>query len=320
MLCLFPNKELTRPCHRRKTVEKTEAHRGCNKSKLKIMTDKHNQSIKRKIVTIVMYTSGAALILACSGFATYETITVRQSKLGEMTLVGDLIAANSAPGLSFNDSQASAETLAALKTSPHVIAARVYDKAGKPFATYVRSGASLSAVPGSIALDSHGFRHDSLYIARGIYVGGQRIGSVYLDRDLNELNSSLMQFGAISFSMLLVAMAFALLLATRLQRNISGPILALAHRAGSIQKSADYSIGDVEGSFKEIGFLIKSFDGMLGSIAQRDNELQRHREYLEEEVTARTMEIRTVNSQLENAKGVAENAKEAAEAANRAKS
>jgi signal transduction histidine kinase/CheY-like chemotaxis protein len=286
----------------------------------KRMTDNRNQSIKRKIVSIVMLTSGAALILACGGFAIYETIAVRQSKLGEMMLVGDLIAANSAPGLSFNDPQASEETLAALKTSPPVIAARVYDKTGKPFATYLRPGTGPSDLPSHVVSDSLSFRRASVSITRGIYVGSQRIGSVYLERDLSELYSSLVRYGAISFAVLLVAMALALLLASRLQRTISGPILALAHRAGSIQKSADYSIGDVQGSFEEIGLLIKSFDGMLGSIAQRDNELQRHRECLEEEVAARTIEILTVNAQLENAKLAAETAKEAAEAANRAKS
>ncbi|HEV7673316.1 MAG TPA: response regulator [Candidatus Angelobacter sp.] len=285
------------------------------------MADKNNHSLKRKIVTIVVVTSGAALILACGGFALYETIAVRQSKLVEMMLVGDLIAANSAPGLSFNDPQASEETLAALKTSPHVIAARVYDKNGKAFATYLRPGASSSsALPGLSASDSPSFRQNSLHIARGIYVGSQRIGTVYLERDVSELNSSLVRYGAISFGVLVIALAFAFLLASRLQRTISGPILALAHRANSIQSSADYSIGDVQGSFEEIGLLIKSFDGMLGSIAHRDSELQGHREYLEEEVAARTAEILTVNAQLESAKIVAEEAQEAAETANHAKS
>jgi signal transduction histidine kinase/DNA-binding response OmpR family regulator len=285
------------------------------------MTEKHNQTIKRKIVTIVMVTAGAALLLACGGFAIYETIAVRQSKLKEMMLVGDLIAANSAPGLSFNDPQASEETLAALKTSPHVIAATVYDKNGKAFATYLRPGASSTpARPSLIASDSTVFDRNSLHIVRGIYVGSRRIGTVYLERDVSELNSRLVRYGAICFGLLLLAMAFAFLLASRLQRTISGPILALALRAGSIRKSADYSIGNVQGSFEEIELLIKSFDGMLSSIAHRDRELQGHREFLEEEVAARTTEILTVNTQLENAKLVAEMAKEAAETANRAKS
>lgn len=286
----------------------------------KEMTDAHKHTIRRKIVTIVMVTSGAALLLACGGFAIYETITARQSKMKEMMLVGDLIAANSAPGLSFNDPQASEETLAALKTSSHVIAATVYDKNGKAFATYLRPGATgTPARLGLIASDSTGFKRDSLHIVRGIYVGGKRIGTVYLERDISELHSGLLQFGAISFGMLFLAMGFALVLASRLQRTISGPILALALRAGSIRETADYSIGHVHGSFKEIELLIVSFDGMLSSIAHRDRELQGHREYLEEQVAARTAEILTVNAQLETAKLIAEAAQQAAETANRAK-
>jgi two-component system sensor histidine kinase/response regulator len=284
------------------------------------MNHQRNKPIKSKLMSIVMLACAAVLVLACSGFAIYETVSVRQSKLEEMTLVGDLIGSNSAPALSFNDAQAGEETLTTLKASPHVIAARIYDKDGKPFATYLRAKASASEIPDSVTLDAYGFENGSMRVVRGIYVNGRRIGSVYLLRDLGELNTRLLRYAAISCGMLLVAMALAFLLASRLQRTISGPILALAQRAGSIQQSGDYSIGDVHGRYQEIGLLIESFDGMLHSIAQRDNELRRHRECLEEEVAARTVEIRTVNAQLEGAKVAAETAKESAEAASRSKS
>ncbi|HEX4603367.1 MAG TPA: response regulator, partial [Candidatus Angelobacter sp.] len=284
------------------------------------MNQRQNKSIRRKLVAMVMLTCGVVLVLACCGFSIYETISIRHSKLDEMMLVGDLIGANSAAALSFNDAQAGEETLAALKASPYVMAARIYDKTGKPFATYLRPEINSAEVPGQVTSDTRGIQNGHVHVTLGISVNGQRIGTVYLQRDLGELNALLVRYVAISFAMLLVAMVFAYLLASRLQHTISGPIFALAQRAGSIRQSADYSIGDVQGSYKEIDMLIEGFDGMLASIAQRDSELRRHRESLEEEVAARTIEIRAVNTQLESAKGVAENAKEAAEAASRAKS
>src|SRR5947209_1624455 len=59
---------------------------------------------------------------------------------------------------------------------------------------------------------------------------------------------------------------------------------------------------------------------MLQKLALRDSELRHHREHLEEEVEARTRELRAVNSQLETAKKAAESATQAAEAANQSKS
>ena len=284
------------------------------------MTHRRLKPIKDKLVSMILLTCGAALVLACGGFGIYESVADRQSKLGEMTLVGDLIGSNSAGALSFNDAQAGNETLAALRTNNEVLAARLYDKAGKPFATYSRPDADLADAPAAVSSDTFGSRHGSLYVTRGIYSNGKRIGSVYVQQDLLALNTRLKHYAAIASGMLLLAMAFAFILASRLQRTISAPILALAKRANSIEGSGEYSIGNIHASYQEIGLLIDQFDRMLRSIGQRDDRLRRHGESLEEDVAARTVELRLVNNQLESAKLAAEVARETAEAANRAKS
>ena len=46
----------------------------------------------------------------------------------------------------------------------------------------------------------------------------------------------------------------------------------------------------------ELGVLIDCFNEMLAQIQQRDAELIRHREHLEEEVQARTLELRKTNT------------------------
>ncbi|MGH9610591.1 MAG: ATP-binding protein, partial [Bryobacteraceae bacterium] len=62
-----------------------------------------------------------------------------------------------------------------------------------------------------------------------------------------------------------------------------------------------------------LGLLVDSFNGMLQQIEQRDEELNRHRNHLQEEVGARTSELVALNAEL-----IA--AKERAERANHAKS
>jgi two-component system sensor histidine kinase/response regulator len=291
------------------------------------VTNRRLKPIKDKLVSMILLTCGAALVLACGGFGIYESVAARQSKLGQMRLVGDLIGSNSAGALSFNDAQAGKETLAALRTNSEFLAARLYDKAGKPFATYSRPDADLADAPAVVSSDTFGRQHGSLYVTRGIYSNGKRIGSVYLQEDLLALNTRLKHYAAIASGMLLLAMAFAFMLASRLQRTISAPILALAKRANSIEDSGEYSIGNIHASYQEIGLLIDQFDRMLGSIGQRDDRLRRHGESLEQDVAARTVELRLVNVQLESAtraaesaKSAAEAARETAEAANRAKS
>ena len=264
--------------------------------------------LRNRLLFIVMITCGSALVFACAAFSVHEINVVRQSKLGAMTLAADMIGSNSTAALSFRDAQAAAETLDALKTDRHVIAGRIYDRYGKPFATYVRPGASEIDVPDEAGPDMSSFDAGRLRFSTGIYLDGKREGSVYLERDMDELNASIQRYGIIAVCVLIVSMAFAFLLASRLQRSISEPILGLAQRASSIREGADYAMGDVQGGYKEIGLLIESFNGMLGTIKRRDTELQHHRDHLEDEVASRTQELRALNAQLETAKLRAENA------------
>ena len=283
------------------------------------MAQAKNKPIKSKLMALVLLTCGAALVLACGTIAIYETVMVRESKLRELKLLADLIGANSAVALSFKDAQAANETLDALKRDPDVVTGRIYDKDGTPFATYLRAGTNSTTIPRIAPVEGSSFGGGALHLTRAIFVNGKQTGSVYLELQLSELNLRLVRYALILSVVLLVSLGFAFLLASRLQRTISGPILELAQHAGSIRQGADYSIGDVKGSYQEIGLLIDSFDGMLSAINQRDAELRHHREHLEEEVAAQTLELRTANAQLAHAKEIAENSKKVAEAASRAK-
>jgi signal transduction histidine kinase len=60
-----------------------------------------------------------------------------------------------------------------------------------------------------------------------------------------------------------------------------------------------------------LGLLVDGFNEMLAQIQERDDKLQRHGEHLEEEVAARTAELRTLNAQLTVAKEKAEEASQA---------
>src|SRR5262249_1110224 len=103
------------------------------------------------------------------------------------------------------------------------------------------------------------------------------------------------------------------LISLKLQRVISGPILHLAQTAKIVSVEKNYAIRAVKQAQDELGLLVDGFNEMLAQIQDRDEELQRHREHLEEEVATRTAELTTVNAQLLVAK-------EKAEEANRAKS
>jgi signal transduction histidine kinase/CheY-like chemotaxis protein len=274
---------------------------------------KNEPPIKRKLIVLMMLVTTAALLLTCSAFVGFEIKAVRTGMVKENTVLADLIGADSTAALSFNNQHDAALALSDLHAEPNMIAARIYTSAGVPFATYCRPGANARVLPETVQQASGGFKKGSLHILRPVQLNGETIGYVLLIHDLGELNERLWRYVALAPFVLLISLAMAFLLASRLQGLISQPILVLAQRAQALRLTPDYDLGTLPRGYEEIDLLIESFQDMLRAIEDRDQKLKHHSEHLEDEVAARTLELRTAIEQLERSKV-------AAEAASRAKS
>jgi PAS domain S-box-containing protein len=98
----------------------------------------------------------------------------------------------------------------------------------------------------------------------------------------------------------LVSLLVALILASRLQRVISEPILALAKITASVARQQNYSVRAKKPSKDEIGTLYDGFNEMLAEIQQRDAALQvAHRE-LEKRVNERTADLTEAHGLLKS--------------------
>ena len=70
-------------------------------------------SIRGKQIAALMITTWVALGLACAGFFARESITFRQSLESELASLAQVVAANVAGALSFNDTATAEEMLRA---------------------------------------------------------------------------------------------------------------------------------------------------------------------------------------------------------------
>jgi signal transduction histidine kinase/CheY-like chemotaxis protein len=269
--------------------------------------------IKRKLISIIFTISTAALILACGAFTLYDLSTFREEKVREASTLADIVGANSTAAISFNDPQIAQETLGALRSEPQIICARLYTSDGEPFVTYLRTHGAGGHIPLTSPGETTSFTEEHLHVARRIVNKGDFLGLIYLELSLEDLNARRNRYISIAFVVLAISLLIVLLLAARLHRTISQPIFALAEQARSVSQTKSYEISSVKGGYLEVELLIESFNGMLRDLADRDAQLEDHREHLEDQVTARTQELKSVNVQLERARDVAE-------AASRAKS
>jgi signal transduction histidine kinase/DNA-binding response OmpR family regulator len=154
--------------------------------------------------------------------------------------------------------------------------------------------------------------HGHLQQFRRIELRGEQIGFIFLESDMREASQRLQSVLLVMFAGLLASSAIAYIMASRLQKVISRPLIDLLDTSKAISDSGNYGLRATASTRDELGLLVSQFNQMLGQIEGRDYELQQHGEDLENQVAARTSELLTLNKQLKTAK-------EAAESASRAK-
>jgi two-component system sensor histidine kinase/response regulator len=270
-------------------------------------------SIKQKLVFITLATCCAVLILAYAAVVTWDVIALRASMSSNLLLMAQVIGNNSTAALAFDDQKSAQEVLNALRADKHIVSACVFDARGKLFAKYV-GRPDAAHLPDGPRPDGSQFTGDNdLIVFQTIRMDDERMGTVYLQSDTELVVDRFHRHLRLSGMVISGALVVGFLLTNRLQRLISRPILELAETARRVSVDRDYSVRVEKTSNDETGVLIDSFNEMLKQIHDRDEQLKTNQEQLEEQVTARTRELRRANEQLIVAK-------DRAEQGNRAKS
>ena len=265
-------------------------------------------SITRKLTTIVVATSAAALLMAGAATIIYERVTFPRNLAQHLASLADVVGNNSAAAILFNDETAAAETLQALKATPNITMAQVYRKDGSVLAIYVRVGEPMTTLfLAETGVSQETIAAEHVDIFRPIFVGAERVGGIGLRSDLTEVKVRLGAYARTWLAVLFVSLLGALGVAAVLQRVVSLPILNLAGIARRISNEHDYSQRAVKETGDEIGALVDGFNEMLSQIEARDGALTQAQGELEKRV--RDLQ-REVAERQRAEKGLAEKAVE----------
>ena len=260
-------------------------------------------SISRKLTSMNMLVSGAALLLACAAFIAFDMITFRQAILGNLSTQAQIIGSNSVSALLFNDPQSAENTLLALKAAPSILSAQVYLPDGRPFASYSRDrdrhGLVLPPIsPGQT--ETHWIEDDQIALVRSIVLDGKPIGAVYIRSDLQELHSRFQRYAAIAAIVLSACLLAALLISSVFRRAIADPIVDLSKIAKVVSQDKNYSVRATPiRSPAELAVLIDAFNEMLAQIQQSERALRMARDELEQRVRERTAELEAAKREVE---------------------
>lgn len=240
--------------------------------------------IRRKLLLMTFASSAVALLFASSGFLVWDiyqfNIEIRQDIAAQARIVGDAAA----PAVEFDDERIAQQNLAPLSLRPHVLLGCLYKPSGSLFADYSRDTTvhCPSSVPQGTRLD-----RDSYDVVAPLVSGDDVVGTLFIQRDLDDLYSRLRVGVGTVIGLLLLALATAFLIASRMQRAIVSPLLDLADVAGRISTGRDYSLRGAVASSDEVGVVVQAFNNMLDAIAERTAELSRTNRELAHEVEER---------------------------------
>jgi len=233
-----------------------------------------NAPIRQKLMITIMVTIAGAMLLACVGILSFDSILFRANLGRDLSALARIIGENSTASLAFNDPRSANETLSALRARNHIVAACIYRMDGTLLARYIRSGA-LEPCPPPDVHDRLTFASEDATVSHGILLGKQRYGTLMLLYDLGEIAERRRLYGAVVAGVLLISSLLSYLFSSRLRALIADPIAKLVQASTAVADTSDYSIRAPKLSGDELGVLVDRFNEMLSGIQSRDDSLRR---------------------------------------------
>ncbi len=263
-----------------------------------IFTRFHDITIKNKLTAIIMLTSATALLMGLSAFITWEYFDIKKKMVANLSTHAAIIADNTKAAVVYENADDAREMLSALRAAPSIIHARICTEDSNTLAIFNKDPNDTSTHVLQFKDEGYYFTHNSLNLQKNIVLNNEKIGTIYLKSNLNEIKQGATRTATIGAIIAAIITFVTFLVSSKLQKIISGPILSLAMVAKDVSENKDYSTRALKHSKDEVGQLIDAFNEMLYEIQERDLELTNLNEKLELRVKERTADLVNANTKL----------------------
>jgi two-component system sensor histidine kinase/response regulator len=247
--------------------------------------------ITQRIRSVTFRTCAFALLVAGLVHQGFDCYFIYSARVRDLTALGAVIASNSTATVVFQDKESAHELLNSLIQKKQITTASFYSADGKVLATYNREE-TKGYRPPAVQPQGHHIANGHLLLFQNVRNEGEVIGTLYLESDLSDLWSRVLEDMLVLVFVLFLSLIAASILSARYQDVVVGPIRHLAWTAKMVSVEQNYAIRAKKESNDEIGHLVDGFNQMLAQIEHRDAALQNAHHDLERRVDERTEELR----------------------------
>ena len=263
---------------------------------------RRTKSLRSRLTTLVVVAIFGAVAIVTVSSVWRETTRYRAGKFTELNAAANIFASAISEQVSEGDKPGALNALKEVSRIPSTEYVRIDDAAGKLFVEMgdadILNAEAKSGVTryGAKAL----FEAQTTITSAPIVRNGENFGTLTIYANAGTIYN---RIGILIYDAMVAAIFAAgigLLIALRMQRSITDPILNLAGVMGKVRESGDFSMRASKGENEdETSQLVDAFNEMLDQLQERDAKLQAHQRDLKKIVQRRTQ-------QLQNAKEVAE--------------
>jgi len=262
------------------------------------------KTVRHKLLLMVMVANFLTLMIAALILLSHNFMEQREKAATTLSTLAGTLGQASAAALEFDDLKVAKENLIQLRENPGIISAALYKPDKTLFASYIFDASATTQVPSSPLSEGFSFDNGELAVFKTIETSQGTMGIVFIKEHYN-IFGWLYNYLIILGSILLMSLTLGLVISSRLQRWISGPIQAVSSVARQVMQQRNYQLRAVKSTEDEIGQLADDFNGMLEAleheISERSSAEQAVRlmnSELEQRVADRTTELKLANERL----------------------